>query len=72
MDAAKVEQGMVGREVSKKGYALVNIRHRLQLYYGDEARMQLSGEAGKGSRTDLWIPLSPVRERGGSYGISAG
>ncbi|MNR64099.1 hypothetical protein D3C85_1866200 [compost metagenome] len=61
---------MAKREISKKGYALVNIRHRLQLYYGDEARMELSGQAGVGSRTDLWIPLSPLREEGGSYGIS--
>ncbi|OMF87404.1 sensor histidine kinase [Paenibacillus sp. FSL R7-0273] len=71
MDAVKVEQGMAGREYSKKGYALVNIRHRLQLYYGDAARMELSGVAGEGSRTDLWIPLSPLREEGGSYGLPA-
>ncbi|OKP89192.1 sensor histidine kinase [Paenibacillus sp. P32E] len=70
MDTAKVELGMTERELSKKGYALVNIRHRLQLYYGEEARMELSGQAGVGSRTDLWIPLSPQKEEGGSYGIS--
>ncbi|OKP87522.1 two-component sensor histidine kinase [Paenibacillus helianthi] len=70
MDTAKVELGMTERELSKKGYALVNIRHRLQLYYGDEARMELSGQAGVGSRTDLWIPLSLQKEEGGSYGIS--
>ncbi|MEK5023378.1 MULTISPECIES: sensor histidine kinase [unclassified Paenibacillus] len=69
MDVVKVEQGMHKREVSKKGYALVNIRHRLMLYYGGEARMELSGEPGAGSRTDLWIPLSPLRGEGGSYGI---
>lgn len=39
------------------------------LYYGGEARMELSGEPGAGSRTDLWIPLSPLRGEGGSYGI---
>ncbi|WP_084146583.1 sensor histidine kinase [Paenibacillus wynnii] len=60
MDIQKVEQGMAERTVSKKGYALVNIRHRLQLYYGDEARMKLSSEAGRGSRTDLWIPIIPI------------
>ncbi|MGN7764489.1 cache domain-containing sensor histidine kinase [Paenibacillus sp. 22594] len=70
MDTAKVELGMTERELSKKGYALVNIRHRLQLYYGEEARMELSGQAGVGSRTDLWIPLSPQKEEGGSYEIS--
>lgn len=70
MDTAKVELGMTERELSKKGYALVNIRHRLQLYYGEEARMELSGQAGVGSRTDLWIPLGPQKEEGGIYGIS--
>lgn len=72
MDAAKVEQGMLRKELSKKGYALVNIRHRLQLYYGTNARMELSGEAGTGSRTDLWIPLSPLGGEEANYGISAG
>ncbi|MBT2288715.1 sensor histidine kinase [Paenibacillus albidus] len=57
MNVVKVQEGMARQTVSKKGYALVNIRHRLQLYYGPDARMELSGEAGKGSRTDLWIPL---------------
>lgn len=71
MDVCKVEQGMQRRVVSKKGYALVNIRHRLQLYYGEEARMELSGAAGKGSRTDLWIPLSPLKEGEEGYGIHA-
>lgn len=72
MDVQKVEQGMARRELSKKGYALVNIRHRLQLYYGEEARMELSGAAGGGSRTDLWIPLSPLKEGEEDDGIQAG
>lgn len=46
---------------SRKGYALFNIRHRLALYYGAEARMDVSGEPSKGSRTDLWIPLGEER-----------
>ncbi|UQZ37610.1 two-component sensor histidine kinase [Paenibacillus sp. PK3_47] len=72
MDVSKVEQGMLRRELSKKGYALVNIRHRLRLYYGEKARMELSGAAGSGSRTDLWIPLSPLMEGEEAYGIPAG
>ncbi|MRN56030.1 sensor histidine kinase [Paenibacillus monticola] len=67
MDLQKVEQGMVQQTISKKGYALVNIRHRLQLYYGDTARMELSSEDG--SRTDLWIPLIHMQEGGdGTHG----
>ncbi|AIQ57138.1 cache domain-containing sensor histidine kinase [Paenibacillus borealis] len=57
LDAASVKQGMNTAPLSKKGYALFNIRHRLMLYYGADARMEVDGEPGKGSRTDLWIPL---------------
>lgn len=46
---------------SKKGYALFNIRHRLALYYGEEALMEVDGEPGKGSQTELWIPLREER-----------
>ncbi|MDO3412662.1 sensor histidine kinase [Saccharibacillus sp. CPCC 101409] len=56
LDAARVNLGMARAPQSKKGYALFNIRHRLTLYYGAEARMEVGGEPGKGSRTDLWIP----------------
>lgn len=57
LDAMTVNQGMSKAPLSKKGYALFNIRHRLALYYGADARMEVDGEPGKGSRTDLWIPL---------------
>lgn len=57
LDAEQVKLGMVAAPQSRKGYALFNIRHRLALYYGAEARMEVGGEPGKGSRTDLWIPL---------------
>lgn len=60
MDAVKVEQTMAFQPLSKKGYALINIRHRLQLYYGETARMELSGREGLGSRTDLWLPVRPA------------
>ncbi|CAI6084981.1 cache domain-containing sensor histidine kinase [Cohnella sp. JJ-181] len=59
MDADRVRQRMQEPAGAKKGYALGNIRDRLQLYYGDEARMELSDAPGGGARTDLWIPLRP-------------
>lgn len=61
LNAAQVKQGMARAPQSKKGYALFNIRHRLALYYGDKARMDVGGEPGKGSRTDLWIPSEEER-----------
>ncbi|WP_405109075.1 sensor histidine kinase [Paenibacillus sp. FSL K6-1217] len=57
LDAASVKQRMNTAPLSRKGYALFNIRHRLTLYYGADARMEVDGEPGKGSRTELWIPL---------------
>jgi len=72
MDTAKVERGMAEMTLSKKGYALVNIRHRLQLYYGSAARMELSAVSGRGSRTDLWIPAVSAGEGGtASYGTGS-
>ncbi|SET89616.1 sensor histidine kinase [Paenibacillus sp. NFR01] len=57
IDRERLEQAMRREAPSKKGYALFNIRHRLQLYYGSGARMEISGEPGQGARTDLWIPM---------------
>jgi two-component system sensor histidine kinase YesM len=57
MDAAMVSQAMLKPPVSKKGYALNNIVNRLNLFYGEEARIELRSSPGKGSRTDIWIPI---------------
>lgn len=57
MDIAKVEEGIAQHSGSKKGYALNNITNRFNLYYGNEARMELNSCSGKGSRTDLWLPI---------------
>lgn len=57
MDAAMVSQAMLQPPVSKKGYALNNIVNRLNLFYGEEARIELCSIPGKGSRTDIWIPI---------------
>lgn len=42
---------------SKKGVALHNISNRLNLYYGDEAWMDIQNLEAGGARTDLWIPI---------------
>ncbi|MCV4230752.1 sensor histidine kinase [Virgibacillus sp. LDC1] len=57
MDAAKVRKGMLQPPVSKKGYALNNIVNRLSLFYGDEAGIELTSLPGKGSRTEIWMPI---------------
>jgi two-component system sensor histidine kinase YesM len=39
-----------------KGYALRNIYHRLQLYYGDQQRMEVGLNSSGGARIELWLP----------------
>ncbi|MFS0868488.1 sensor histidine kinase [Paenibacillus xylanilyticus] len=58
MNVEKVTEGMRQPPVSKKGYALNNIVNRLNLFYGEEAGIELSSLPGKGSRTEIWIPIS--------------
>jgi two-component system sensor histidine kinase YesM len=66
MDMGKVQQSMVHQAATKKGYALYNIVNRLNLYYGDAASIELFSSPGRGSRTDLWIPMR--KGDGGSHG----
>lgn len=57
MDADKVRKGMLQPPASKKGYALNNIVNRLNLFYGEEAGIELTSLPGKGSRTVIWMPI---------------
>ncbi|SFB14265.1 two-component system, sensor histidine kinase YesM [Cohnella sp. OV330] len=63
-DAEQVKQRMQLNRDAKKGYALVNIRERLRLFYGDDARMALSNTGEGGARTDLWIPIGRTEGEG--------
>ncbi|WP_373229298.1 sensor histidine kinase [Cohnella sp.] len=42
-----------------KGYALRNIYHRLQLYYGERQRMEVGINEWGGARIELWLPRWP-------------
>lgn len=57
MDADNVMKGMLEPRVSKKGYALNNIVNRLSLFYGEDAGIKLTSLPGKGSRTEIWMPI---------------
>ncbi|WP_456290168.1 sensor histidine kinase [Paenibacillus sp. AK002] len=57
MDADNVMKGMLEPPVSKKGYALNNIVNRLSLFYGEDAGIKLTSLPGKGSRTEIWMPI---------------
>ncbi|GGD58054.1 sensor histidine kinase [Paenibacillus nasutitermitis] len=58
MDVADVYRNMRYAATSKKGYALNNIAHRLQLYYGEQARMELSSTPGGGAEVVLRLPVT--------------
>ncbi|MGO4546992.1 sensor histidine kinase [Paenibacillus sp. 2TAB23] len=40
----------------KEGYALRNVYHRLQLYYGELQRMEISNNEQGGAVVEIWIP----------------
>ncbi|MDF2657594.1 MAG: histidine kinase [Paenibacillus sp.] len=63
MNIEEVYRNMHHAATSKKGYALRNIAHRLQLYYGEQARMDLYSEPGRGAEVVLRLP---VTEGGGA------
>ncbi|MNC43570.1 Sensor histidine kinase YpdA [compost metagenome] len=45
------------RPRSRHGYALPNITHRLQLYFGSEAGMSMVSPPGEGTTVDIWLPI---------------
>ncbi|MDD9266391.1 sensor histidine kinase [Paenibacillus sp. GCM10023248] len=52
----KLLQSMTHPAASKHGYALRNIFTRLQLYYGDRQRMEITNTEKGGARIELWLP----------------
>jgi two-component system sensor histidine kinase YesM len=49
-------QSMTHPTTSKHGYALRNIHTRLQLYYGNEQRMEITKNDWGGAQIELWLP----------------
>jgi len=58
MNVEEVERQMRHAATGQKGYALRNIAHRLQLYYGEQARMDLYSEPGRGAEVVLRLPAT--------------
>ncbi|MDI4645159.1 sensor histidine kinase [Cohnella hashimotonis] len=46
----------------RRGYAIWNCMHRLQLYYGDAARIEIESKPGAGTRIHIVIPDKEVYE----------
>lgn len=45
------------RPRSRHGYALPNITHRLQLYFGNAAGMSMTSRPGEGAAVEIWLPI---------------
>lgn len=45
------------RPRSRHGYALPNITHRLQLYFGNEAGLAMTSRPGEGTTVEIWLPI---------------
>ncbi|MDQ1909684.1 sensor histidine kinase [Paenibacillus sp. GD4] len=56
LEPEQLLQEMAAPTTANKGYALRNIYHRLQLYYGEQQRMEISRTETKGARIELWLP----------------
>lgn len=57
MDVEQVDRRMREPRMTNKGYALNNIVNRLNLFYGEKAGIKLTSLPGKGSRTEIWMPI---------------
>lgn len=65
MDAGSIQERIkqAVQPAGNKGYALYNIAHRLHLYFGEEARLEMDSSPGGGTRTELWIPMRRREEQ---------
>ncbi|NOU94580.1 HAMP domain-containing protein [Paenibacillus sp. LMG 31456] len=57
MDVSSLKRSIEQPLVSNKGYALRNIAHRLQLFYGEGAMIEYDSKPGIGSKVQLIISL---------------
>lgn len=67
LDPEAVRSGLARPTAEKKGYALRNIYHRLQLYYGDRQRMEIGNNESGGAIIELRLPICEGgKERNGT------
>lgn len=53
---AQLQQGGLGHKTSNGGYAIHNVRERLELYYPDRHRLLIESKEGVGTKVELIIP----------------
>lgn len=62
MDVAAVYEQMKQESIAEKGFALRNIYHRLQLYYGHDASIELRSESDSFTIVSIRLPLQEVEQ----------
>ncbi|WP_438445518.1 sensor histidine kinase [Gorillibacterium sp. sgz5001074] len=63
MDAPRLQESLKEPAAGRKGYALRNVYHRLKLYFGDEASMELHSVPDERTAVILRIPMRAEGER---------
>ncbi|XEC96069.1 sensor histidine kinase [Paenibacillus tarimensis] len=57
MDVREVRKRMKGQGDGRESYALSNVQTRLQLYYGEKARMEMESVPNERTKVTLFIPM---------------
>ncbi|MNI93181.1 hypothetical protein D3C73_1510920 [compost metagenome] len=65
-ESSEENKGDTG-EKSRHGYAMRNIVHRLQLYYGAEADLRMSSIPGEGTTVEIILPIHEEGQEDAGY-----
>lgn len=54
----EINNGIFGKAESKRHIGMENAITRIGMYYGESAKVEIESEIDKGTRVNIWIPLS--------------
>ena len=54
----EINNGIFGKAESKRHIGMENAITRICMYYGESAKVEIESEIDKGTRVNIWIPLS--------------
>ena len=62
MSQEKVEKVLVGNSSENHGYGVINVNHRIKLFYGNEYGLNYKSVVGAGTTVDICIPAIPLTD----------
>ena len=54
----EINNGIFGNAENKNHIGMENAITRIQMYYGEKAKVNIESELDKGTKVEVWIPLS--------------